>query len=191
MVRDRGDSIYTALESPDHLLVVAAGGPAGGFGAVIPPWLGHKSQSGDGGDRRLRRLRAAESLSCSLHRTEADMTLRVFDPTQRDEAPPVSVRPRAWRSLQGKTVGFISNGKEGTKGYLRCSSAGCCATNSASPRWSGAPKLTTARRRKRPSSTRRDSGTPRSPVSGIEGAAHRAVCTTPFRLNGKASRPSA
>jgi hypothetical protein len=23
-------------------LVVAAGGPAGGFGAVIPPWFGHK-----------------------------------------------------------------------------------------------------------------------------------------------------
>jgi hypothetical protein len=45
VVRDRGDSIYPALESPDHLLVVAAGGPAGGFGAVIPPWLGHKSQA--------------------------------------------------------------------------------------------------------------------------------------------------
>jgi len=45
VVRDRGDSIYPALESPDHLLVVTAGGPAGGFGAVIPPWLGHKSQA--------------------------------------------------------------------------------------------------------------------------------------------------
>jgi hypothetical protein len=45
VVRDRGDSIYPALESPGHLLVVAAGGPAGGFGAVIPPWLGNKSQA--------------------------------------------------------------------------------------------------------------------------------------------------
>jgi hypothetical protein len=45
VVRDRGDSIYPALESPDHLLVIAAGGPAGGFGAVIPPWLGHKSRA--------------------------------------------------------------------------------------------------------------------------------------------------
>jgi hypothetical protein len=45
VVRDRGDSIYPALTSPEHLLVVAAGGPAGGFGAVIPPWLGHKSQA--------------------------------------------------------------------------------------------------------------------------------------------------
>ncbi len=45
VVRDRGDSIYTALESPDHLLVVAAGGPAGGFGAVIPPWMGGKTKA--------------------------------------------------------------------------------------------------------------------------------------------------
>ena len=45
VVRDRGDSVYTALDSPDQLLVIAAGGPAGGFGAVIPPWLGHKSHA--------------------------------------------------------------------------------------------------------------------------------------------------
>ena len=45
VVRDRGDSLYRALESPDDLLVIAAGGPAGGFGAVIPPWLGHKSRA--------------------------------------------------------------------------------------------------------------------------------------------------
>ena len=34
-----------AMESPDQLLVVAAGGPAGGFGAIIPPWLGNKSHA--------------------------------------------------------------------------------------------------------------------------------------------------
>ena len=45
VVRDRGDTVYSALEAPDQLLVVAAGGPAGGFGAVIPPWLGHKSRA--------------------------------------------------------------------------------------------------------------------------------------------------
>ena len=45
VVRDRGDSLYTAIESPDHLLVVAAGGPAGGFGAVIPPWMGTKTKA--------------------------------------------------------------------------------------------------------------------------------------------------
>ena len=45
VVRDRGDSIYPALDAPNDLLVVAAGGPAGGFGAVIPPWLGNKSRA--------------------------------------------------------------------------------------------------------------------------------------------------
>ncbi len=41
----RGDENqeYAALRSPDDLLVVAAGGPAGGFGAVIPPWLGNRA----------------------------------------------------------------------------------------------------------------------------------------------------
>ncbi|MCH7817380.1 MAG: hypothetical protein IIC60_12510 [Proteobacteria bacterium] len=45
VVRDKGDTEYTALPSPEHLLIVAAGGPAGGFGAIIPPWLGTKSQA--------------------------------------------------------------------------------------------------------------------------------------------------
>ncbi len=45
IVRDRGEKIHTALESPDHLLVVAGGGPAGGFGAVIPPWMGSKTKA--------------------------------------------------------------------------------------------------------------------------------------------------
>lgn len=45
VVRDRGETVYPALESPDSLLIVAAGGPAGGFGAVIPPWLGTKSRA--------------------------------------------------------------------------------------------------------------------------------------------------
>ncbi len=44
-VGDKGDHIYRALTEPDDLLVIAAGGPAGGFGAVIPPWLGTKSRS--------------------------------------------------------------------------------------------------------------------------------------------------
>ena len=34
---------FTALRSPDDLLVVAAGGPAGGFGAVIAPWVGNRA----------------------------------------------------------------------------------------------------------------------------------------------------
>jgi hypothetical protein len=44
VVGDRGDWEYRALRDPDHLLVLAAGGPAGGFGVVIPPWLGPRSK---------------------------------------------------------------------------------------------------------------------------------------------------
>jgi hypothetical protein len=37
------DREHRALRSPDDLLVIAAGGEAGGFAAVVPPWLGPKS----------------------------------------------------------------------------------------------------------------------------------------------------
>jgi len=37
------ETVYRALRSPDDLLVIAAGGPAGGFGAIVPPWYGKKS----------------------------------------------------------------------------------------------------------------------------------------------------
>jgi hypothetical protein len=39
------DEEHAALPSPADLLVIAAGGPAGGFGGVIPPWFGHKSRA--------------------------------------------------------------------------------------------------------------------------------------------------
>ena len=45
---DRGGGptqVFTALKEPSDLLIVAAGGPAGGFGAVIPPWLGSKARA--------------------------------------------------------------------------------------------------------------------------------------------------
>ncbi|MGE3535983.1 MAG: hypothetical protein AB7N91_00955 [Candidatus Tectimicrobiota bacterium] len=47
IVHRRGgpEQVFTALRSPEDLLVAAAGGPAGGFGAVIPPWLGANSQA--------------------------------------------------------------------------------------------------------------------------------------------------
>jgi hypothetical protein len=41
--RQDEERIYQALRTPDDLLVVAAGGPAGGFGAIVPPWYGKKS----------------------------------------------------------------------------------------------------------------------------------------------------
>ena len=45
------------------------------------------------------------------------MILRVLDPTNENKAAGVQPAARA-ASLAGKTVGFISNGKEGTKGYF-------------------------------------------------------------------------
>ena len=45
VVGDRGEREYCALPDPEHLLLIAAGGPAGGFGAVIPPWLGDRSRA--------------------------------------------------------------------------------------------------------------------------------------------------
>jgi hypothetical protein len=45
IVRDRASKIHPALDSAEHLLVVAAGGPAGGFGAIIPPWMGSKTKA--------------------------------------------------------------------------------------------------------------------------------------------------
>ncbi len=41
--RQDEDRVYCALRAPEDLLVIAAGGPAGGFGAVIPPWYGKKA----------------------------------------------------------------------------------------------------------------------------------------------------
>jgi hypothetical protein len=43
VVGRKADDVHPALRSPDDLLVVAAGGPAGGFGAVVPPWYAAKS----------------------------------------------------------------------------------------------------------------------------------------------------
>ena len=41
--RKNEDQVYRALRTPDDLLVIAAGGPAGGFAAILPPWYGKKS----------------------------------------------------------------------------------------------------------------------------------------------------
>ena len=45
------------------------------------------------------------------------MTYRVLDPTP-EKAPPVGQPAPRLDTLKGKTVGFISNGKEGTKGFF-------------------------------------------------------------------------
>jgi hypothetical protein len=46
------------------------------------------------------------------------MTFQVLDPTP-GTAPPVGKRAPRLDTLKGKTVGFISNGKEGTKGFFQ------------------------------------------------------------------------
>jgi hypothetical protein len=43
VVGGKADDVHPALRTADDLLVIAAGGPAGGFGAVIPPWYAAKS----------------------------------------------------------------------------------------------------------------------------------------------------
>ena len=45
------------------------------------------------------------------------MTMRVLDPTNEATAA-VARQAERLASLEGKTVGFISNGKEGTKGFF-------------------------------------------------------------------------
>ena len=45
------------------------------------------------------------------------MVLRIFDPTHEEKTPGGELAARL-TSLEGKTVGFISNGKEGTKGFF-------------------------------------------------------------------------
>jgi len=46
------------------------------------------------------------------------MTFHVLDPTPEKAPPAGRLAPRL-DTLEGKTVGFISNGKEGTKGFFR------------------------------------------------------------------------
>jgi hypothetical protein len=45
------------------------------------------------------------------------MVFQVLDPTN-ETAPPLGQTAPRVTSLAGKTVGFISNGKEGTKGFF-------------------------------------------------------------------------
>ena len=45
------------------------------------------------------------------------MTFRVLDPTPEKAPPAGQLAPRL-ATLDGKTIGFISNGKEGTKSFF-------------------------------------------------------------------------
>ena len=45
------------------------------------------------------------------------MSIQVLDPTHEKAESGIKLAPRL-KSLAGQTVGFISNGKEGTKGFF-------------------------------------------------------------------------
>ena len=45
------------------------------------------------------------------------MALRILDPTHETVSSALTLAPRL-KTLQGVVVGFISNGKEGTKGFF-------------------------------------------------------------------------
>jgi hypothetical protein len=45
------------------------------------------------------------------------MTIRVLDPTSENNPQKLQLAPRL-STLKGKTVGFISNGKEGSAGFF-------------------------------------------------------------------------
>ena len=46
------------------------------------------------------------------------MTFEVFDPTNEKSSDGAALAPRL-TSLSGKTIGIVTNEKEGTKGYFR------------------------------------------------------------------------
>ena len=88
-VRDRGDSVYRALPTPDHLLVVAAGGPRRWIWRRHPAPTGRKISSGHTSDRRLCGLRCAKR-SRLVHRRgrPTDHALRAQWPMAATHQPP-------------------------------------------------------------------------------------------------------
>ena len=116
------------------------------------------------------------------------MTLRVLDPTN-ETAPPLGEPAPRLDTLAGKTVGFISNGKEGTKSFfahlehiLRAEFAVADVVTRVKSNFSAPadPHIV----------PRSESGTRSSPGSAIEAVARRAVCMTPSLPNATRSPPS-
>jgi hypothetical protein len=115
------------------------------------------------------------------------MIVRVLDPTHELKAAGVKSAARL-SSLEGKTVGFISNGKEGTKSYFAQLERMLREDFGVADVVGGLSRIT-ARRRTPTSSTRRGDRTLSSLVLAIEAVVHRAVCTTQSQLSGKGYRP--
>ena len=113
VVRDRGDSVYPAMESPDQLLVIAAGGPAGGFGAIIPPWLGNKSHAvtcrsapASIANRRRKRSEADHDVPCprSHRRKRRRRSASSRRACRRSKARPSASSPTARRAPRASSA---------------------------------------------------------------------------------------
>ena len=122
-VGTKGDRRYPALPDPDHLLVIAAGGPGRRVRGRDPTVAGSQEPGGDGAGRGVRRLltggrpRTPETPDDTIG---AIMTHEVLDPTYDDgqagdESPALAER---LDSLDGVTIGIISNGKQGTRRFF-------------------------------------------------------------------------
>jgi hypothetical protein len=128
------DRVYTALRTPDDLLVVAAGGPAGGFGAVVAPWYGAKALAVT---TRVEAPQAAEGHVGAPHAAEPELEtgpgsprdrrarggvgghvgaphmIVTLDPRLDPEQEPLTLAPPL-ASLDGATIGLLDNAKTGT-----------------------------------------------------------------------------
>jgi hypothetical protein len=116
------------------------------------------------------------------------MTFHVLDPTNESAPPLGQLAPRPG-TLRGKTVGLISNGKEGTKGFfthldrlLRDEFGVANVVFRTKSNYSAPPTAI--------SWAKLPTGTWSSPASATEAVVRRAVCMTPSQPNAWASPPS-
>ena len=186
VVRDRGETdARRARTSPDDLLVVAAGGPAAASAPSFRPWFGNKTKAVTAAIGACVDCEPSRLKIMPVQSGAKPMILRVFDPTNERKRPAANRRRARLRS-KGKTIGFISNGKEGTAGYfahldrmLREEFGVADVVFRGRSNYSAPAD--------RISSTKSRTGRPSSPASAIEAVAHRAVCTTLSQLNDKVS----
>ena len=128
VVRDRGDSVYPAMESPDQLLVDRRRRAGRRLRRHHPAVARQQEPRRHPADRRLRRLRTAKEMSRG-----SAMTFRVLDPTPEKAAAarPARAAPCHPRR-QDHRLHLQRQG--GHQGLLQPISTGCCARNTAWPR---------------------------------------------------------
>ena len=117
------------------------------------------------------------------------MTIRVLDPTNEMKAAGGQPAERRLR-CRARPLGFISNGKEGTKGYFAASRTHVARGDLGVADVVWRTKTNYSAPADAQIVDEIKTGRPLSPASAIEAAAHRAVCMTLSQLNDKASPPS-